>query len=310
MNQIMRSMASISSNDTGRIKLFQLRAFVAVAGHRSFSEAALQLGLTQSSVSHAIATLETELGVQLLSRGRHGAILTPIGEQLVIDAQQILQLLETLIQKAKVARGLEGGAVRLASLRSIATYLVPNLIATFNQVCPRIRISLTQYFYNAEIQEVLRSGAADIGFLELPLSSEFTTLEMLVDEYVVLLPPSAPVTNPLTWEQLSHYPLIMPDLAYEGSLLLQQHLKPHAASLNVAYEINEDSIQVGMVQQGLGAAILPHLAAMPIPSGIQVHSLPEPFRRRLGAAIVVDALQTPATFAFWELLSGKPLHVA
>jgi hypothetical protein len=58
-------------------KLSQIRALVAVAEFGSFGEAALQLGLTQPTVSHAIATLEDELGVILLARGRHGAQLTP-----------------------------------------------------------------------------------------------------------------------------------------------------------------------------------------------------------------------------------------
>ena len=56
-----------------KLKISQLRALVAVADYSNFSEAALQMELSQSAVSHAIATLEEELGVQLLSRGRHGA---------------------------------------------------------------------------------------------------------------------------------------------------------------------------------------------------------------------------------------------
>ena len=56
----------------------QLRALVTVADHSNLSSAALQLGLSQSTISHAIATLE-ELDVVLLIRGRHGVALTPIG---------------------------------------------------------------------------------------------------------------------------------------------------------------------------------------------------------------------------------------
>jgi hypothetical protein len=66
---------------SSRIKLSQLRALVAVAECGNFSEAALHLEVSQSAVSHAIATLEDELGVVLFTRGRHGATLTPIGER-------------------------------------------------------------------------------------------------------------------------------------------------------------------------------------------------------------------------------------
>lgn len=65
-----------------KLKISQLRALVGVADYGNFSEAALQMDLSQSAISHAIASLESELGVILLSRGRHGANLTPVGNGL------------------------------------------------------------------------------------------------------------------------------------------------------------------------------------------------------------------------------------
>ncbi|GAB4369054.1 MAG: LysR family transcriptional regulator [Elainellaceae cyanobacterium] len=296
----------MSRVDISRIKLFQLRALVAVAEYCSFSEAALHLGLTQSSISHAIASLEAELGVKLLSRGRYGATLSSVGAHIVEDARQMLQLLESIGQQAEQARGLEGGKVRLVSLRSIATHVLPRIIATFNQLYPRVKVTLTQYFYNHEIQEALQTGSADIGFLELPLNDSFQTCELVTDEYVALLPPSTVLSAPsLTWQQLQRYPLIMPDPSYEGTMRLKHHLNVHTTALPIAYEINEDSIQVGMVEQGLGIAILPYLAALPIAANIQIYSLPVPLRRPLGAALVKEMLHTPAAIAFWELLGSN-----
>jgi DNA-binding transcriptional LysR family regulator len=72
----------------------------------------------------------------------------------------------------------------------------------------------------------------------------------------------------------------------------------------VAYEIKEDSTIVSMVAQGLGAAVLPHLAAMPIPNSVQVRSLPVPLERMIGAAILSNNLQVPAVFAFLDVLRG------
>lgn len=66
-----------------RLKFSQLHMLIAVADCGSFSEAALQLQTSQSAVSYAIATLEETLGVVLFSRGRYGANLTPVGEQIV-----------------------------------------------------------------------------------------------------------------------------------------------------------------------------------------------------------------------------------
>ncbi|NJO50380.1 MAG: LysR family transcriptional regulator, partial [Leptolyngbyaceae cyanobacterium RM2_2_4] len=84
------------------IKLSQLRALIAVADHGNFSEAALYLDVSQSAVSHAIATLESELGVVLLSRGRHGANLTPVGQQIIQYARQVMQMLEQISKEANL----------------------------------------------------------------------------------------------------------------------------------------------------------------------------------------------------------------
>ncbi|MEO1068321.1 MAG: LysR family transcriptional regulator, partial [Cyanobacteria bacterium J06638_6] len=98
--------------DVSGIKLFQLRAFVAAADSGSFGKAALDLDMTQSAISYAIGALEDELGVVLFSRGRKGATLTPVGQEMIGNARQILQHLKQLGKVAETARGLETGRVR------------------------------------------------------------------------------------------------------------------------------------------------------------------------------------------------------
>jgi DNA-binding transcriptional LysR family regulator len=121
------------------LKTSQLRAFVAVAENANFSAAALQLGLSQSTISHAIATLEDELGVVLLVRGRHGATLTPEGEQMLPEARQVLKLLASIQQKARLARGLQSGQVRVGTVRSVATHVLPEVIARFRGKFPLMK---------------------------------------------------------------------------------------------------------------------------------------------------------------------------
>ena len=87
----------MNSIDVTRIKLFQLRAFAEVARSGNFGKAAVNINLTQSAVSHAIASLETELGVILFSRGRHGASLTFVGEQMLDSVHQMLELLDNVV---------------------------------------------------------------------------------------------------------------------------------------------------------------------------------------------------------------------
>lgn len=114
------------------IKLSQLQSLVAVAQVGSFSEAALTLNLSQSAVSHAIATLETQLGVILFSRGRYGARLTTVGDRILPHAQTIMAEIEAIQRESVLAKGLDQGEVRVATFRSIATHILPGAIAQFH----------------------------------------------------------------------------------------------------------------------------------------------------------------------------------
>jgi DNA-binding transcriptional LysR family regulator len=285
------------------VKLSQLRALVAVAECGNFGEAGLQLSVSQSAVSHAIATLEQELGVVLLSRGRHGATLTPVGERVLIHAQAMLRSLDEMGKEANLAKGLQGGAVRIASFRSVATHVLPSVIAEFRQRFPAIGITLNEFPGCVAVEQDLRDGRADVGITLLPTSADFHTLEILRDQYLVLIPPNYAVEpKPPTWEQLATYPLILSPEGDSCRELFLHHLNTLGKSLKPTYEVREDSTIVSMIRQGLGVGIIPRLAAEPIPPGIQTYSLPNPLERVIGVAILAEALQSPAVYAFLDIL--------
>lgn len=289
--------------DASRFKLSQLRALVAIADWGTFGKAALHLDLSQSAVSHAIATLEETLGVVLLHRGRQGAVLTPVGADIAQEARQVLAALERIGQTAVQARGLEAGQVRVACFRSVATHLLPQLINQFQQRYPDIKVTLTEYYTTENIEEALQQGRADIGFILLPTeNSALETWEILRDEYVVLLPPSEPHFAQTTWEQLMQYPMILPPRHVTCCRIVQDYFEVYNRPFNIAYEITEDSTVLSMVMQGLGISIMARLAAEPIPPSMQVASLPEPLERIIGVAIATDTFQTPAVYAFLDVL--------
>lgn len=292
------------------LKISQLRAFVTVADCGNFSAAALALEVSQSTVSHAIATLEEELGVVLLIRGRHGATLTAIGEQILSDARQVLELLDAIQKKASLDQGLQSGVVRIASVRSIATHLLPDAIVQFRQQFPLINVVIRDCEHYVEVQQMLQAGQAEIGLTLLPVPPEFEAWELIRDEFVALLPATSihtsihtdNATAPLTWEQLASYPMIMNPIAapHIHTRTVQDHLAQFGYRLNVAYEVKEDSTILGMVKRGLGATIMARLAAEPIPSEIRVCSLPVPLERAIGAAILKNAMLPKAVFVFLD----------
>lgn len=301
----------MNDSNLNQLKLSQLRALVAVADQGNFGEAALELGISQSAVSHAIATLEETLGVILFSRGRSGAQLTPIGEEVISHARQVLQSLDTMRKVASRAKGLQGGQVRVAAFRSAATHIVPGVIAQFRQSFPAIGISIREYYDHLEVEQALRMGQADVGFTLLPTKDEFETWELLQDEYIVLLAAEVQLDGDrLAWEQLADYPLICLEDALHLRLINDIHTKL-GKTLHVAYRVRQASTLLSMVAQGLGAAVFPRLAAEPIPPGVQVCRLSEPLSRTIGVVLLADALHSPAVFALLDtvMTHSKPTQL-
>ncbi|MFS8118240.1 MAG: LysR family transcriptional regulator, partial [Microcoleus sp.] len=306
VNCQLSTLPSMNEINTRRLKLSQIQALIAVADCENFSVAALQMELSQSAVSHAIASLETELGVQLFHRGRHGAQLTPVGERVLLHGRQIARALEMMVKEADLEKGLQGGQVRIVTFRSVATHILPGIISQFRDRFPNIAVSITEVYYTQAVEEALRSGKADIGFVSLPISDEFETREILRDKYIVLLPPTAKSLNTkITWEELAAYPLILQPSETACSIPLRKYLATSELPINIAYELSEDSTIVSMVLQGLGTAILPRLAAEPIPAKVKVCSLPADFERIIGVAILRDGLLIPAVFAFLDLVKSR-----
>ncbi|MEL6940000.1 MAG: LysR family transcriptional regulator [Cyanobacteria bacterium J06598_1] len=283
------------------MNIFHLEVLNTVVEHGSFSDAALQLDISQSAVSRAIASLESELDVLLLVRGRFGARPTAVGERVIAHAQQMLELREQIDYEVNLEKGLYNGRLRIASFRSAATHLLPANIARFRNRFPRVEVVLME-LDPAGVEQSLREGQTDIGLIPLPRSEEFKALEIAQDEYVVLLPKSdPPPPKDLTWEGLSTYSFILFNYA-ECTSAVRNHWAQWGQSLSVGYVIKEDSTIVSMVAQGLGAAVLPRLAALPIPEDVYVRSLPVRLSRSIGAATLANQPPAPAAKMFLDIL--------
>ncbi|MGB3138035.1 MAG: LysR family transcriptional regulator [Nodosilinea sp.] len=285
-----------------KVKLSQLRALVAIADCGNFSEAALALDITQSTVSHAIATLEDELGITLLQRGRHGARLTPVGDRITAHARDMLGLLNTIAGEANQARGVQGGSLRIASIRSVATHVLPGAIARLHRRYPTIAITLLEMDEIHQLKQALLTGKADLAVAETIDGSDVESLHIFDDEYVALLPPGyRPKTGALTIDDLGQMPVLGSSHGSCGQRI-RAALNDQAQSIELAYCIRHDSSMVAMVEQGLGIAILPRLAAEPVPPSVKICPLPFLISRPIGATILKDALHTPALYAFLDAL--------
>ena len=285
-----------------KVKLSQLRALATVAETGSFSEAALQLDVSQSTVSHSIAALEEALGIALVHRGRQGATLTPVGDRIFTQAKQVLGLTDDMGKEASRARGIAGGQVRIAAFRSLASEILPEAIAHLHQRYPTVQISIAEFNSKRELIDSLLDGKADFAVADSIMQGDFETFPIMEDPFIALLPPSnvSPIQNrQLTWEDLRNHPIITSDRDCCRVILpfLQQREPP----IKVAYFIENDSTSVSMTRQGLGISILPRLAAQPIPNEVHTARLPFSVARPLGISWPKAALLTPAAYAFLDV---------
>lgn len=293
----------------GQIKLSQLQILIATSETGSFSEAALSLGMSQSAVSHAISTLEESLGVVLFSRGRHGAKLSPVGQRILSHAQTMMRAATEIEKEANLAKGVEEGQVRVATFRSLATHILPRAIAQLHQRFPGITLHLLELDSCFEVEQALKEGRVDLGLTILPVGESLTVWELFSDEFVVLLPPQVKIeAESLSWSELVMQPLIMPPVNDSMMRPVYHHINSRGHRLNVVNQIETDAMIVSLVSQGVGGTILPRLAAEPIPDSIQIYSLPVPLMRRIGIAMLANALQPPAVYALLDILKDlKPL---
>ena len=289
-----------------QLKIAQLAALVAVADEGSFSAAALQMGLAQSTVSHAIATLEASLGVVLLLRGRSGAVLTPIGMEICQQAREVLAKVGEIQKTAAQVKELKAGRVRVAAVRTVATHILPEAISTFRQRHPGLSVEILEYDVYPDVEQAIREGKVDLGFTLLPTSAEFQSWEIFREPFVALLPPidnlSEAAEETLSWEELSGFTRIVNARSVVHNDLVSEHLARFGCHLSVDYSVREDSTMMNLVEKGLGVAILARLEAKPIPKGVRVRLLPETLERVMGVAVLEDAILPRAVFAFLDVL--------
>src|SRR5215213_5899024 len=139
----------------------RLRILREVAQRGSFSAAAESLYLSQSAVSQQIATLEREVGMQLLDRTREGPKLTDAGRVLVSHAEAAIARLEEAERELAAIAGLEGGELRLASFPTASATILTEAVSTFHRRHPAVRLSVA----DAEPEESLprlRAGELDV----------------------------------------------------------------------------------------------------------------------------------------------------
>ncbi|MBU2703529.1 DNA-binding transcriptional LysR family regulator [Sporomusaceae bacterium BoRhaA] len=263
----------------------------------NLTRTAEKLNLTQSGVSYAISSLESELGISLLKRNRSGISLTSNGERILVHIQRILKDNELLQQELTAIKRINTGTIRIGTLSSVSTQWLPGILSCFHTTYPLIEIKTYLGCYD-EISTWISNGTIDFGFTSLPTAKPFDTMPLKKDKLVVLLPPNHPLQDQkiITFDQLSNEHFIMPQWGIDDNI--KRTLIENKVKLKINYELMEERTILAMVQMGLGISILPELILVNIPNDIHLVDLEQPTYRILGIAALSLKDKSPATKKF------------
>ena len=269
--------------------LTELKYIVAVARERHFGRAAEACFVSQPTLSVAVRKLEEELGVTLFERNANEVSLTPLGEQVVTQAQSVLEEAEGIKHIASQSKDQLSGALRLGAIYTIGPYLMPALLPILRERAPQMPL-LFQENYTRRLAELLKRGELDLAILSLPFAEPGLVTQAVYDEpFRVVLPANH------GWLKQKTIP---PDQIGEADVLLlssgncfrDQVLQAcpslNRGSNNIQKTLEGSSLETirYMVASGVGITVLPATAADSIPAHnslleVRPFSQPEPSRR-------------------------------
>lgn len=168
--------------------LTELRYIVAVARERHFGHAAEACFVSQPTLSVAVKKLEEELGTALFERSQSEVTVTPVGAEVVAQAQRVLEQASAIKELVKLRRDPLAGQLRLGVIYSIAPYLLPALVPRMIKTVPGMPLVIEENFTH-RLLEMLKSGDIDVAILAQPFSEPGIMMQAVYDEpFMVALP--------------------------------------------------------------------------------------------------------------------------
>ncbi|WP_286746503.1 LysR substrate-binding domain-containing protein [Aquabacterium sp. UBA2148] len=253
--------------------LTELRYIVAVARERHFGRAAEACFVSQPTLSVAVKKLEEELDVKLFERGSNEVSVTPLGEEIIRQAQSVLEQAQSIKEIAKRGKDPLAGPLRLGVIYTIGPYLLPDLVRNAIAEVPQMPLMLQENF-TARLLDMLRSGELDCAILAEPFPDTNLAVAPLYDEpFLVAVPRSHPMA--------SHQRINAEELKQETMLLLgtghcfRDHVlevcpefarfSSNAEGIRKSFEGSSLETIKHMVAAGMGVTVVPQLSVPPEP---------------------------------------------
>ncbi|MCU5039528.1 LysR family transcriptional regulator [Bacillus cereus] len=262
----------------------QLQVLIKTIELGSFTKAARVLNMTQPAVSHAISSIESELGVTILIRDkRQGLLVTDVGNRILVHIREILNGVEKIEQEVAMEKGHEVGTIRIGSFPSASAHFLPKMINHFKEKYPSLEVVLCEGTIK-EVEDWLISRVVDIGIVILP-NKEMEIVPLTKGKMVAILREDHPLCkkDSITIRDLENEPIILCKGGYEPPII--DMFKKANVPLRAEYVISTVTTALNMIQEGLGIAILAELSLTNLPQNVQTRELEPQVWREIALAV-------------------------
>jgi LysR family transcriptional regulator, hydrogen peroxide-inducible genes activator len=287
--------------------LTELKYIVAVARERHFGRAAEACFVSQPTLSVAIKKLEEELDLKLFERGASEVSVTPLGEQIVRQAQAVIEQAAAIKEIAKRGKDPVSGPLRLGVIYTIGPYLLPDLVRQAIDRVPQMPLMIQENF-TAKLLEMLRSGDLDAAIMAEPFPDTGLAVAPLYDEPFLA---AVPATHPMAGRSS----VSAEEMKAETMLLLgtghcfRDHVlevcpeyarfSSDAEGIRKSFEGSSLETIKYMVSSGMGVTVVPRLS---VPDEEQTHIRYVPFSGTAPTRRVVLAWRR--TFTRYEAIAA------
>ncbi len=287
--------------------LNDLLAFRAVAQLGNFRKAAESVHISQPAFSRRIEKLEEALGVRLLERTTRRVNLTAVGRNFDRQLNHILDALDTSLLGIRGVAATHMGEIRIACVPSAVNYFLSGVIVEYHKRYPKIRVKIVDDSANKVLLAVAQ-GDVDFGLNFIGTQENAVDFEPLLEErFVAACRRDHPLAaqKQVKWSELTQYDYISVDKSSGNRLILDQALAKLPTQPQSLYETQHGTTTIGLVEAGLGVAVVPAMA-MPGPNHPLLVSIPlvEPMvSRNVGLIKRRASVLSPAAQQLYDMCS-------
>jgi DNA-binding transcriptional LysR family regulator len=242
--------------------LRQLEIVQAVAATGSFTGAGRKLNVSQSAISRQILLLEEEMNETIFLRIGRRIRITPAGDALVRLSHRVFGDIKETVTLIGESQRLLSGTLRLAGGMTVCMYVFPTLLQEYRRHHSAIEIKLITGTSQRLLQEI-RTGAADVGFITLPVNeTELVTLPAMEEEMLLVTHPSHPLSKKkrIVPQDLLQQPFVLFEAVSNSRRVVDAFFVKEQIEPRIVMETENVEILKALVRSEMGITIIPYQA--------------------------------------------------